>query len=172
MEYDMEYDSDKVRAALPQLATAAAPYPPEYLLAAFLTVVDSPADAVSYCTSQYLDDSSAASWSLVSLAGESVVRIKATGPTVEDPNAPPEGSMPQATTLEVTTHRFAVVEAVSVKIADRSRDLRRLVWRRTWTVHFTDGDRFEMPTSIDRHDDRERADRLASAILAKLRAGH
>jgi hypothetical protein len=167
----MEYDSDKERAAAPQLATEAAPYPPDYLLAAFLTVVDSPADAVSYCTSQYLDDSSAASWSLVSLAGESVVRIKATGPTV-DPDAPPRGSRPQATTLEVRTHRFAVVEDVSVKIDDLSRDYRRdLVWRRTWTVHFTDGDRFEMPTSIDRDDDRERADRLASAILAKLRAG-
>jgi hypothetical protein len=167
----VEYDREKAQTAEVQLATDAAPYPPPFLLAAYLSVVEEPADAVSYCTSQNLDDSSAAIWSLVSLAGESVVRIKATGPTM-DPDAPPRGSMPQATTLEITTQRFAVVEAVSVKIDDPSRDYRRgLIWRRTWTVHFTDGDRFEMPTSINRQDDRERADRLASAILAKLRAG-
>jgi hypothetical protein len=70
----------------------------------------------------------------------------------------------------VSVHRFAVIDSVSVVIDNVAQDPfgdRGLVCRQTWTVHFIDGEKFEMPTEDGR---QEAADRLAAAILAGLRS--
>jgi hypothetical protein len=168
----VEYDREIAQTAAVQLSTDAEPYPPPFLLAAYLSVVEYPAETVTYCSSWYEEDSSAASWSLLALVGDSVVRIVTTGPTVND--EAPRSPVPQATSLQITVYPFAAIESVSVAIDQLVVEFanRGLTWRRLWSVHFAGGDRFDMPGASERDSGSgERADRLASAILSRLRTG-
>lgn len=167
----MSWDPNAAQAAYAALSTEDEYYPPHYLAAALLSVVESPADATAYSTSEYVRDSGHASWSAVVLDGNSLVLIKAIGPTL-DQSAGQYSPIQEPTELHVSVHPFSHLTSVSVALRDLAHERfgdRGLTWRRVWTVRFADGDEFTMPADneLSRQPRRDQADQLAAALLAR-----
>src|SRR3712207_5542144 len=121
----MECDAAAAQEAARRLATEADPHPPDFLVAAYLSVVRSPKDpATTYSTSRQPEPGSPHDrcWSVLTLLGESVVRIKAAGPAQGLGHRPRSPELMQASRLDVTVNRFSALKAVTVAVDQVSRE--------------------------------------------------
>ena len=139
-------------------------------MAAVRSVVNDPVAATSYCISESLPDTGGVSWSLLALAGDSVVRLKATGPAL-DPYE--RETTTTASSLDVTVQRSTAIESIGVRVDAPSKERYgsdNWTWKRVWIVTFTDGSTYEMPAPDELSEPfcRKRADNLAEKILEKL----
>lgn len=156
------------RAASSKLMTEGQHYPPNYLLAAFLTVLgDDAAEAATYCTSEDVD-ASETRWTVVAVLGSALALLTVSGPPVSFNRRDD-----QATSMDARVHRLADVTSVEAQVVDVRPDHFEqsvLLWNTIWTIHLSDGAEVVLPRMSDltfAHA-REAADQTATAVLKAL----